>query len=71
MALSYALANPHRVYNPSRLNDDGEIYTGDFFPFDSSDIGNYDFSEFVVYTVAIPLCLFALAKLIGLFKLSK
>ena len=67
MALSYALANPHRVYSPNLINDYGEIYTGDFFPLESSDIGSYDFSEFVIYTVAIPLCLFAMIKLYLLF----
>lgn len=65
------MANPHRTIHRIPIRRRGEIYTGDFFPFESSDIGSYDFSEFVVYTVAIPLCLFALAKLIGLFKLSK
>lgn len=66
--LSYAMANPHRVFSVSLLNDKGEIDTRDFYPFESVDIGNYDLSEFVVYTVAIPLCLFALVKLLGLFK---
>jgi len=70
-ALSYAMANPHRVFSLSLLNDDGIIDTRDFYPFESVDIGNYVFSEFVVYTLAIPLCLFALVKLISLFKTNK
>ncbi len=68
MALSYALANPHKVYGRvGRPFSEGRISTRALFPFESSDIGNYDFSEFVIYTVAIPLCLFAMIKLYLLF----
>lgn len=70
MALSYALANPYRIYDNNPF-DEGEIYTGHFFPFESSDIGSYDFSEFIVYIVAIPLCLFAMIKLFLLFRPRK
>lgn len=75
-ALVYALANPHCYYTTSQ----GEGFdivriphkdTSSFFPFESYNIGNYDFSEFVVYTVAIPLCLYAIGKLIISFKRNK
>ena len=73
-ALSYAMANPHmsRGGGFSRSPfDELKINTRAFYPFESNDIGTYDLSEFVVYTVAIPLCLFAIIKLILLFVPSK
>ena len=67
-ALAYAMANPHM--QRSRW-DDWSKNTRAFYPFESYDIGTYDFSEFVVYTVAVPLCLFAIIKLILMFVPSK
>lgn len=67
-ALAYAMANPHMSHsNRSFSPFDKEINTKAFYPFESYDIGNYDFSEFIVYTIAVPLCLFAIIKLILLF----
>ena len=74
-ALAYAMANPH-MSKSGGLNLDPfdvhyEVNTRAFYPFESYDIGNYDFSEFVVYTIALPLCLFAIIKLILLFVPQK
>ena len=70
IALVCGMANPHRLdtFHPFRR---GEIDTGGFFPFAKGGIGNYDFSEFVVYTVAIPLFLYAIIKLVKSFKRSR
>ena len=65
-ALAYAMANPHKTFGRG-FELSGHINTSAFYPFESYDIGTYDFSEFVVYTVALPLCLFAIIKLILLF----
>ena len=75
-ALAYGMGNPNRVRTtkgPIFDNQpiDIEINTSAFYPFESYDIGNYDFSEFIVYTVAIPLCLFAIIKLVKSFKRNK
>lgn len=69
-ALAYAMANPHKTFGRA-FESSGHINTSAFYPFESYDIGTYDFSEFVVYTVALPLCLFAIIKLILLFVPSK
>lgn len=66
MVLAYAMANPHMSYGIGEVLV-GHKDTSAFFPFESVDIGNYDFSEFIVYTIAIPLCLFAMIKLYRLF----
>ena len=70
IALVCGMANPHRlgINRPFRR---GEIDTGGFFPFAKGGIGNYDFSEFIVYTVAIPLFLYAIIKLVKSFKRNK
>lgn len=65
IALACGTANPHRRSHFARFRR-GEIDTSGFFPFDGG-IGSYDFSEFIVYTLAIPLCLFAMIKLYLLF----
>ena len=72
--LAYAMGNPHISYhngwvggNFGRPSPKDGIDTSAFYPFESYDIGNYDFSEFVVYTIAVPLCLFGVVKLILLF----
>ena len=70
IALVCGMANPHRLDTRHPLRR-GEIDTSDFFPFESSDIGSYDFSEFIVYTVAIPLFLYAIIKLVRSFKRNK
>lgn len=69
-ALAYAMANPHKTFGRA-FESSGHINTSAFYPFESYDIGTYDFSEFVVNTVALPLCLFAIIKLILLFVPSK
>lgn len=71
-ALAIGMANPHRHSNLSpyrpiiRRIDRGEIDTNDFFPF-GGGLDSYDFSEFIVYTIAIPLFLFGIIKLYHLF----
>lgn len=75
-ALAYAKANPHE-YHDNRQWVGGDFFdeynkkegvdTSAFYPFESYDLGNYDYSEFVVYTLAFPLFLFAIVKLIFLF----
>lgn len=45
----------------------GSINKSAFFPFETSNIQKYDLSEFLVYAIAIPLFIFAIAKLILLF----
>lgn len=65
IALACGTANPHRRSHFTRFRR-GEIDTSGFFPFDGG-IGSYDLSEFIVYTLAIPLCLFAMIKLYLLF----
>lgn len=64
-ALAIGKANPHResLERPFRR---GEIDTSDFFPFDCG-LSSYDFSEFIVYTIAIPLFLFGIIKLYHLY----
>jgi hypothetical protein len=69
MVLAYAMANANR-YNPLDLDlefDDGSAYNSAFYPFETCDIKAYDLSEFLVYAIAVPLCLFAIAKLVLLF----
>lgn len=69
-ALAYAMANPHKTFGRG-FELSGHINTSAFYPFESYDIGTYDFSEFVVYIVAVPLCMFAIIKLILMFVPSK
>ena len=69
VALALGMATPHSREGLIKLR--GRVYTSDFFPFESSHIGSYDFSEFIVYTIAIPLCLFAMTKLYRLFVPQK
>ena len=69
VALSLGMATPHSSECLIKLRC--RVYTSDFFPFESSHIGSYDFSEFIVYTIAIPLCLFAMTKLYRLFVPQK
>jgi len=72
IALAYAMANPHMSYHYDNFdNRSEEIDTKDFYPFESYDVGSYDFSEFIVYTLAVPLCIFAIIKLILLFAPHK
>lgn len=72
-ALVYALANPHCYYTTT-MGDWFETVrvphkdTSSFFPFESYYVNNYDFSEFIVYTIAVPLVLFAMIKLYLLFN---
>ena len=69
IALALGMATPHSSERLIKLR--GRVYTSDFFPFESSHLGSYDFSEFIVYTIAIPLCIFATIKLYRLFVPSK
>lgn len=70
IALAYAIANPHMTSGVD-FGENKEVDTKDFYPFESYDVGNYDFSEFIVYTLAVPLCIFAIIKLILLFAPHK
>jgi hypothetical protein len=69
-AWAYAMGNPHISYGIGEIFE-GHKDTTAFYPFESYDIGNYDFSEFIVYTIAVPLFLFAIAKLVLLFIQTK
>ena len=75
-ALAIGMANPHRHSNLSpyrpiiRRIDRGEIDTSGFFPF-NGNLSSYDLSEFIVYTIAMPLFLFAMIKLCRLFVPQK
>ena len=69
IALALGMATPHSSEGFIKLR--GRVYTSDFFPFESSHIGSYDFSEFIVYTIAIPLCIYATFKLYRLFVPQK
>ena len=70
IALACGLSDPHRRGYGRFTSRRGEIDTSGFFPF-GGGIDSYDFSEFIVFTIAIPLCLFAIIKLVSLFKKDK
>lgn len=71
VALAYATANPNGYRIGGPFEKKWITNTKAFYPFESYDIGNYDFSEFIIYTVAIPLCLYAIIKLVKSFKRNK
>lgn len=65
--LTYATSHPHKYHSGLSIgidDDDYIINTSAFYPFESFDIGTYDFAEFVFYTVAVPLFIFAVVKLV-------
>lgn len=72
IALAYSMAyqnrlEPEQDFGSEFFGDSPKKTTHYFYPTETPDIEDYDFSEFVVYTVALPLCLFAIVKLILLF----
>ncbi len=74
-ALSYSFAHPTwfirktysfvgpKVEHWSLVTESAPLY-----PFESSQLSNYDCSEFCLYTIAIPLVLYALYKLYFAFR---
>ena len=71
IALLCGMATPNKEEDFTRFRRFDKVYSCDFFPFESNHIGSYDISEFIVYTIAIPLCLFAMIKLYRLFVPQK
>lgn len=65
IALAGGMANPHRRSISEHIRR-GEIDTSGFFPFGCGP-DSYDFSEFIVYTIAIPLLLIGIIKLYHLY----
>ncbi len=70
-ALSHGLVHPTRFSSfERRLGYREGNNNSPLFPLESSDLGTYDFSEFCLYAIAIPLILFALYKLFETFRKS-
>ena len=74
-ALSYGLVHPKRYFlGPGRRGGGavyGDINNSSVYPFESSQLGTYDLSEFCLYVIAIPLVLYALYRIIETLRRPK
>ena len=70
-ALSFGLSHPDKsksyrgrvLHDRFFSNEIGKDNTPLFFPFESNSLGTYDVSEFVAYTIVIPIIVFALYRI--------
>lgn len=69
-AFSFGLSHPNKGWDWYEVpfgNNTPHYYEYDnttaFYPFGSNSLGTYDVSEFVTYTIAIPVIVFALYRI--------
>ena len=69
-ALVWGMIHPNKVGIGMGLQIGGysnySIANIAFYPFESTELGTYDGTEFVMYTIVIPMIVFALYKIYNL-----
>ena len=60
-ALTYGIIHPHRSI--VRFGPETEVNNIPFYPFESTELGTYNGSEFVMYTIVLPIVAFSLYRI--------